>query len=101
MAMQDSNNKQASGSQSSERKKRLILGGRAYTIDDDDISVISPAEEKSKSPEDKQIIPSTGSSNLNNSSDLTRCIAKVQNNEARRDKDVTERYNLCILFKYK
>ena len=43
MAMQDSQNKPRDGSTGSQRKKRLVLGNRTYTIDDDDISVISPA----------------------------------------------------------
>ena len=47
--MQDSQNKPKIGSKGSERKKRLILGGRTYTIDDDDISVISPTNDKTKS----------------------------------------------------
>ena len=49
--MQDSQNKPKIGSKGSERKKRLILGGRTYTIDDDDISVISPTNDKNKSVE--------------------------------------------------
>ena len=47
--MQDSQNKPKIGSKGSERKKRLIQGGRTYTIDDDDISVISPTNDKTKS----------------------------------------------------
>ena len=47
--MQDSQNKPKIGSNGSERKKRLVLGGRTYTIDDDDISVISPTNDKTKS----------------------------------------------------
>ena len=49
--MQDSQNKPKIGSKGSERKKRLILGGRTYTIDDDDISVISPTNDKNNSVE--------------------------------------------------
>ena len=51
MAMQDSQNSPRTGSTGSQRKKRLILGGRTYTIDDDDISVISPTNDKSKDTE--------------------------------------------------
>ena len=51
MAMQDSQNNPRSGSTGSQRKKRLILGNRTYTIDDDDISVISPTNDKSKDTE--------------------------------------------------
>ena len=51
--MQDSQNKPKIGSKGSERKKRLILGGRTYTVDDDDISVISPTNDKAKSVDNK------------------------------------------------
>ena len=46
--MQDSQNKPKIGAKGSERKKRLILGDRTYTIDNDDISVISPTNDKTK-----------------------------------------------------
>ena len=49
MARQDSQNKLKSGSKSGDRKKRLILAGRTYTIDEDDISVIAPDNEKTQS----------------------------------------------------
>ena len=46
--MHESQNKPKIKSEGSERKKRLILGGRTYTVDDDDISVISPTNDKNK-----------------------------------------------------
>ena len=49
MARQDSQNKLKSGSKTGDRKKRLILAGRTYTIDEDDISVIAPDNEKTQS----------------------------------------------------
>ena len=49
MARQDSQNKLKSGSKGGDRKKRLILAGRTYTIDEDDISVIAPDNEKTQS----------------------------------------------------
>ena len=49
MARQDSQNKLKSGSKSGDRKKRLILAGRTYTIDEDDISVIAPDNKKNQS----------------------------------------------------
>ena len=67
MAMQESTNKQ----NNRDRKKRLILGGRTYTIDDDDISVISPANEKSNTKENNKtkknypMDPDTTSNKLN------------------------------------
>jgi hypothetical protein len=69
MAMQESNNKQ----NNTDRKKRLVLGGRTYTIDDDDISVFSPANEKSnmkethKNTKDSSMDPDTTYSKLNES----------------------------------
>ena len=69
MAMQESNNKP----NNKDRKKRLVLGGRTYTIDDDDISVISPANDKSntkehnKNTKDSSIDHDTTCSKLNES----------------------------------
>ena len=41
------------GSQGSERKKRLVLGGRTYTIDDDDISLISTTNDSNRNQDKK------------------------------------------------
>jgi hypothetical protein len=59
MARQDSQNKLKSGSKSGDRKKRLILAGRTYTIDEDDISVIAPDNEKTQSLDSDKTANST------------------------------------------
>ena len=88
MAMQESNNKQ----NNKDRKKRLILGGRTYTIDDDDISVISPANEKNntkennKNTKDHSIDPDSTRSKLNENStqnDLSMATEKDKDSHKR------------------
>ena len=81
MAMQESNNIPSN----KDRKKRLILGGRTYTIDDDDTSVILPANEKSRTKEDNKNVKMssmdhvTTCSNVNEDNTAGNCTIVTEN----------------------
>ena len=93
MAMQDSQNKLNGSSKSAERKKRLILGGRTYTIDEDDISVIAPENGKAKATENDKRTPSTGSPIPSKASDLGVRSDKIPEKGEKTVKDISTRYN--------
>ena len=93
MAMQDSQNKFNGSSKNTERKKRLILGGRTYTIDEDDISVIAPENGKAKATENDKRTPSTGSPIPSKASDLGVRSDKIPEKGEKTVKDILTRYN--------
>ena len=78
MARQDSQNKLKSGSKTGDRKKRLILAGRTYTIDEDDISVIAPDNEKTQSLDGDKTANSTTAMKASDNDECSTIDAHTQ-----------------------